>query len=212
VGVDGPDAGEHMAAMRREHLEDDLAALTDEGLVSLARTDPRAVAVLYRRYLLRVFAFCERRLPTIEAAEDATSLVFTKAVAALPGYRDGGGSFRSWLFAIAMRVAIDAHRARRPVTVLDAASDVPDASRWSAPAEVAEHAELVRSVHIALSALPTDQRAIVELRMAGLTGPEIAEVVGRSLASVKFAQFRAYQRLRQLLAEPQPKEDSHVET
>jgi len=200
-----------MAAVRREHSEDDLAALTDEGLVALARTDTGAVAVLYRRYLPRVFAFCERRLPTIEAAEDATSLVFTKAVAALPSYREGAGSFRSWLFAIAMRVAIDANRVRRPMTVLDDASEVVDVARWSAPAEVAEHAELVRSVHTALSALPTDQRAIVELRMAGLTGPEIAELVGRSLASVKFAQFRAYQRLRQLLAELQTKEASHVD-
>jgi len=201
-----------MAAMRSEQLDaDDLAALTDEALVALARTDPQAVAVLNRRYLPRVFAFCERRLPTTEAAEDATSLIFTKAVAAFSQYRDGGGSFRSWLFAIAMRVAIDAHRARRPVTVLDAASDVPDTSRWSAPDHAAEHADLVRTVQTALSDIPPDQRAIVELRMAGLTGPEIAEVVGRSLASVKFAQFRAYQRLRQLLAEPQPKEDSHVE-
>ena len=202
-----------MAAMRSEQLDaDDLAALTDEALVALARTDPQAVAVLYRRYLPHIFAFCERRLPTIEAAEDATSLVFTKAVAVTVGRERGDGSFRSWLFAIAMRVAIDAHRARRPVTVLDAGSDVPDASRWSAPEQVAEHADLVRTVHSALAAIPPDQRAIVELRMAGLTGPEIADIVGRSLASVKFAQFRAYQRLRQLLAEPQPKEDSRVET
>lgn len=200
-----------MAAMRSEHPDpDDLSALTDEDLAALARTEPEAVAVLYRRFLPPVFAFCERRLPTTEVAEDATSLVFTKAVA-LPQYRDGGGSFRSWLFAIATRVAIDAHRARRPITVLDAALDVPDAARWSAPEQAAEHADLARSVHAALAAIPPDQRAIVELRMADLTGPEIAEVVGRTLASVKFAQFRAYQRLRQLLAEPQPKEDSRVE-
>lgn len=206
-----------MAAMRSwtsdvDEDADNLGTLSDEALAALARADPRAVAVLYRRYLPRVFAFCERRLPTIEAAEDATSLVFTKAVAALPQYRDGGGSFRSWLFAIAIRVAIDAHRARRPIAMFDAASDVADVARLSAPAEVAEHAELVDTVHTALVGLPPDQRAIVELRMAGLTGPEIAEVVGRSLASVKFAQFRAYQRLRLLLSDPTPEEDRHADS
>lgn len=202
-----------MAAMRSEHLDPaDLAALRDDELATLARSDPRAVAVLYRRYLPAVFAFCERRLPTTEAAEDATSLVFTKVVAALPAYRAGGGSFRSWLFAIAVRVTIDAHRSRRPLAVLGAAAEIADAGRWSAPEEVAEHADLVRAVHAALAAIPPDQRAIVELRMAGLTGPEIADVVGRSLASVKFAQFRAYQRLRLLLAEPTPEEDRHVES
>lgn len=199
--------------MRSEKTDADaLVACSDEELVSLARVDPHAVAVLYRRYLPGVFAFCERRLPTVEAAEDATSLVFTKVVAALPSYRDGVGSFRSWLFAIALRVTIDAHRARRPLVVLDAAADVADATHWSSPGDVAEHAELVRDVHAALAALPQDQRAIVELRMAGLTGPEIAQVVGRSLPSVKFAQFRAYQRLRSLLAEPAPEEDHDAGT
>lgn len=196
--------------MRTEDPDDGFLACSDEALVVLARSDPSAVAVLYRRYLPSVFAFCERRLPTREAVEDATSLIFTKAVAALPTYRDGAGSFRSWLFAIATRVAIDAHRARRPLAVLDAAAEIADAARWSAPEDVAEHADLVHRVHTALAALPPDQRIIVELRMAGLTGPEIGEVVGRSLASVKFAQFRAYQRLRVLLAEPTPEEDDRA--
>jgi hypothetical protein len=44
----------------------------------------------------------------MEAAEDATSLVFAKALAGLPSYRADGATFRSWLFTIAHNVVIDA--------------------------------------------------------------------------------------------------------
>ena len=43
---------------------------------------------------------------------------------------------------------------------------------------------------------------MLELRLAGLTGPEIARVLGRSHGSVRVAQYRAIARLRALLGEP----------
>jgi DNA-directed RNA polymerase specialized sigma24 family protein len=43
----------------------------------------------------------------------------------------------------------------------------------------------------------------VELRLAGLTGPEIREALGRSRSWVDTTQFRAIQRLRKVLA-PSP--------
>jgi DNA-binding NarL/FixJ family response regulator len=49
------------------------------------------------------------------------------------------------------------------------------------------------------SQLPPDQRQILELRLAGLTGPEIAAALGRSLGAVKIAQVRAFARLRATL-------------
>ena len=41
---------------------------------------------------------------------------------------------------------------------------------------------------------------MVELRLAGLRGPEIAAVLGKTPGSVKLLQFRAFGRLRALLA------------
>jgi DNA-directed RNA polymerase specialized sigma24 family protein len=52
-----------------------------------------------------------------------------------------------------------------------------------------------------LARLPERQRQIVELRLLGLNGVEIAEVVGLSHSAVKSAQFRAYGALRDLLRE-----------
>ena len=173
-------------------------AVDDADLVARAQVDRQAFALLYRRYLDPVHQYCYRRLGSREAAEDATSLVFTKAFAALPTYR--AGSFRSWLFAIAYHVITDDLRARRVVAELDAAAKVPD--RGQTPEEVIMAADANSSVVRLLDCLPASQRRVVELRLAGLTGREVAAVLGCSLAAVKIAQVRAYSRLRGLLAGP----------
>lgn len=167
----------------------------DATLVAAAQRDRQAFAPLYRRYVDSVYRYCYRRLGNREAAEDATSLIFAKALAALPRYRDR--SFRSWLFTIAHNVIADSYRSRRTDAPLAAAAQLADAT--PSPEEIALSAEARRSIRDLLAQLPDDQRRIVELRLAGQTAPEIATVVGRSLASVKFAQFRAYSRLRVLL-------------
>ena len=173
-------------------------AVDDADLVAWAQADRQAFAVLYRRYLDPVHQYCYRRLGSREAAEDATSLVFTKAFVSLPGYR--AGSFRSWLFAIAYHVITDDLRSRRVVAELNAATEVPD--REPTPEEVVIAAEASSSVVRLLDHLPASQRRVVELRLAGLTGREVAAVLGCSLPAVKIAQVRAYSRLRSLLADP----------
>jgi RNA polymerase sigma-70 factor, ECF subfamily len=166
----------------------------DARLVALAKSDPRAFAPLYARYFDPVYRYCFRRLGQPEAAADATAQVFTKVLAALPGYREDAPSFRSWLFAIAHNVITDDLRARRPVAPIDAAAHIAAAD--PSPEEVVLTDETGSQVHALLSSLPADQRQILELRLAGLTGPEIAATLGRSLGAVKIAQVRAFARLR----------------
>jgi RNA polymerase sigma-70 factor (ECF subfamily) len=172
-----------------------LAIADDADLAARAPNDPLAFEALYRRYVDPVHQYCYRRLGTREAAEDATSVIFLKAFSSLPTYRPG--SFRSWLFAIAYHVITDRLRATRPEAPLDEAADVPD--REPSPEEIVLTAEARRSVAALLAHLPPDQRRVVELRLTGLTGREVAQVLGRSLPAVKIAQVRAYARLRTLL-------------
>jgi RNA polymerase sigma-70 factor (ECF subfamily) len=169
---------------------------SDGELVALAQLNPRVFEHLYRRYVDPVHRYCYRKLGSREAAEDATSLVFTKAFGSLATFRSG--SFRSWLFTIAFHVIADDLRGRRPQAELEAAHDVAD--RGLSPEERAIVQEGERSVVALLARLPEAQRQVVELRLAGLTGREIAEVLDRGLPAVKMAQLRAYARLRDLLA------------
>lgn len=174
------------------------AAVTadDATLVQRALTDQAAFGVLYDRYAVRIYRYCYRRLGNRETAEDATSHVFIKAMASLPHYREGG-SFAGWLFAIAFSTTTDLQRRWRPTAALDDAGLVPDAA--ASPEEAAIAAEGRDHLRTLIAGLPSDQRRAVELRLAGLTGAEVAAAMGRSLQSVKMLQFRAIGRLRHLL-------------
>lgn len=160
-----------------------------------ARTEPEAFAPLYGRYVDPIYRYCYRRLGSREAAEDATSLVFAKALAALPSYR--GGPFRSWLFAIAHNVITDGFRAARPTQPLAAATEIVDPA--PTPEDLALVADGARWVQSLLAQLPAEQRRVVELRLSGLSGPEIGHVLGRSHVNVRSIQSRAIARLRALM-------------
>jgi DNA-directed RNA polymerase specialized sigma24 family protein len=56
-----------------------------------------------------------------------------------------------------------------------------------------------RNASGALDRLSDEQREVLELRLAGLTGQEIAGATRRSLSATKSIQFRALSRLRTVL-------------
>lgn len=167
----------------------------DIALVAAAKADRQAFALLYRRYVGRVYGYCYVRLGEREAAEDATSTVFAKALVGLAACRDD--AFRSWLFAIAHNVVTDVHRARRPLAPLAAARELVDPTPSPEEAALADHER--RSVRALLAWLVPDQARVLELRLAGLTDAEIARVLGRSHGAIRSTQFRAVARLRALL-------------
>ncbi len=167
----------------------------DAVLVALAQRDRQAFAPLYRRYVDSVFRYCDRCLGNRALAEDATSLIFTKALAALPAYR--GHTFRSWLFTIAHNVIIDMRR-QRVVRSLDEAAELVDWTAAHSPEAQALASDERRTITALLSHLPDDQRHLLELRLAGLTDAEIARALGRSHGAVRMSQYRAISKLRTL--------------
>jgi RNA polymerase sigma-70 factor (ECF subfamily) len=173
------------------------ASDADSALVLAAQREPRAFAELYLRYVDPVYRYCDRRLGSREAAEDATSLIFAKALAALPHYRAETASFRSWLFAIAHNVVTDAHRAARPTQPIDVIVERADDSPGPEAVLVADEEQ--RTVRSLLVQIAPDQRRVLELRLAGLTTNEIAAALGRKPGAVRATQFRALTRLRELL-------------
>lgn len=176
----------------RYEMHDNEMMESDADLVAAALEDPSAFAPLYRRHVDAIYRFCLRRLGTREDAEDATSHVFAKALASLGGFR--GGSFRAWLFAIADRHTLDRMRIRRTNAPLNDAENVPDTGLSPEAAVLASDARV--RLRQRLDCLTEDQRRVVELRLSGLTGDEIAATTGRSRNAVDALQFRAIARLR----------------
>lgn len=187
------------------------AADAERALVARARLDPAAFAPRYETYFDPVSRYCYHCLGDWAIAEDAASLVFTNALAALLRARfgDGAGSFRAWLLTIAHNVVANhhRHRARHPARPIADACDASDHA--PSPDDAALAAEAHRTVRVLVERLPEDQRRLLELRLAGRIDAEIARVLGRQHSAVRTAQHRALVRLRAMLGvAASPKEAS----
>jgi RNA polymerase sigma-70 factor (ECF subfamily) len=186
------------AGSRREADAPQGGGLDDVALVAAARADRQAFLALYDRYLHPVHRYCQLRLGSREAAEDATSEVFTRALGGLEGFR--GGVFAGWLFRIAHNVVIDVQRRQRQTgspLALDSASEVEDPGPL--PEEATIRDSELAELREALAQLSSDQRAVLDLQLAGLATPEIAAALERSQGAIRILRFRAQTRLRALL-------------
>jgi RNA polymerase sigma-70 factor (ECF subfamily) len=167
------------------------ADATDAVLVAAARHDPRRFEPLFLRYWEPVLRYCTFRLDDRDDAEDAASQVFVDAYASLHRFQARGqeGSFRSWLFTIAHHEIANRHRyrVRHPASRLEEAEDVADPNGTF---EQAARADDVAHVLALVRELPDRPREVVELRLAGLTDREIAQVLGISEPAVRQAQSR----------------------
>jgi len=164
----------------------------DAALVVRAQTNRDAFGPLYQQYADLIFRYCYRRLAEQDAAADATSQIFVKAITGLGGCNPE--KFRSWLFAIAHNVTIDSLRTRKPERMDDDFLEPVDHA--PGPEEQAVRSDEGDRLREVISQLPPDQQRILELRLAGLSTVEIAESLGRTRGAIDTAQCRAVQRLR----------------
>lgn len=171
----------------------------DTILAAAARLDRRAFTPLYERYVAAIYRYCYYRLGSREAAEDATSQVFTRALTAISRFQTERGSFRSWLFVIAHNTVVDAHRQQRAATSL---TWIDPPSPASGPEQDAIATQEREELTTLMAGIPTAQRQVLELRLSGLTSPEVATVLGISPTAVRSLQFRAVAALRAQLAPP----------
>lgn len=161
--------------------------------VRAAQVDRSAFAILYRRYLDRVYGYCFYLLGDHHDAEDATGRTFMAALGAIDRYRDQGSTFRAWLFRIAHNQLANALRTRdrQRTTPLDAE---PMAS--GDPASELARAEDARLLRRSVGRLAPDRRQVIVLRFVdGLSACEIGVVLGRSEGAIRVLQHRALRDL-----------------
>jgi RNA polymerase sigma-70 factor (ECF subfamily) len=158
----------------------------------IPRSDRHVFAALYDEYFGLIYRYCYTRLGSPERAEDAAHQVFVRALEAFDRYQETGRS-REWLFAIAHNVVAN-EATRRSAGPLQDAGDIPDQS--ASPETQALAAVDQQQLREAVARLPEDQKRAIELRIAGLTGREIAAELGCSPAAVKMIHLRAIDRLR----------------
>ncbi len=170
------------------HLEKELPFLTH------ASATPADLQPIYEQYFPRIYKYCLRRVGSVQEAEDLTSLIFSRALNALPGYR--GGSMAAWLFRIAHNVVVNHFKSRRVTIPLD------EVQADAEPAEeLVDHlvrAEERQQLRRLVAQLPDEQQEMLALKLTGgLSAKEIGQVIGKSEGAVRIAIFRIVQQLRE---------------
>lgn len=169
--------------------------------------DAGAFERLFRALAPSLHAFFVRSVGRGPAAEDLLQTTFVKLHGARGSWRRGE-RLRPWVFTIAGRVRIDWLRrnGRGEEIDEDAVADPWQGADPRAAAIAQERADRVRA---ALERLPEPQRLVVHLhRFEDLGFAEIGRVLGISEGAAKLRAFRAYARLRELLADLAQEEPS----
>jgi RNA polymerase sigma-70 factor, ECF subfamily len=150
--------------------------------------------ILYRASRDDVFAYVATLLRDRAAAEDVTALAFERAYRRRRTFDRRRGEERAWLFGIARNAALDELRRRRRLAALVAEPEAIEEPTAEDYADVALRRTAVRS---ALNALSAREREIVALKFhGGLSGAELAQVLGVSESNAGTMLHRVMEKLR----------------
>ena len=153
----------------------------------------------YDDNLARVYGFFAYRVGSRDDAEDLTQQTFERALRAWDRFDSRRTAVGTWLLAIARNLLTDHYRAAVPESVSVPLQDVP-------PGELPAYNGAGPSLGLepelaeALDGLEQRDREILALRYgADLTGPEIVELTGLTLANVQQIISRSLRKLREAL-------------
>lgn len=171
----------------------------DDSELALAAAggDHAAFSRLLARHYDRLFGLCWRLTGQRAEAEDLTQDICAALPAKLAQFR-GEAQFGTWLYRIAVNAAHD--RRRRQASYGRATSGWGD---WeiSRQAAIAEEADQMDWLTVAMGRLPLDLRDTLALVIDGLTHAQVAEVLHLSEGTVSWRVSEAKKRLRALRAE-----------
>ncbi len=179
--------------------------LTDAQVVGqVLAGDQAQYRLIVERHQRAVFNAAYRLVGSQDEAADVAQEAFIRAYQALNSFQRHR-PMSPWLCRIAINVALNRLKRRRPQVSLDddwqsPALEVPDQS--TDPQRSLLQAEQQQLLRQAIMTLPAEQRVIIELRhFQGLSYDDIASELDISLANVKSRLFRARKKLRQILEE-----------
>jgi len=177
----------------------------DQCLIDACRSGKtEAFGDLVRRYQDRLYPTVFRLTGCAEDAQDLLQEAFLRAFQKLERFQ-GESSFYTWIYRIAVNLALSGRRRRRSlarrrevgfVDTLDPADD----PRSTDPTAPLERAERDRLIHGALNALAPDHRAVVVMKeFDGLRYEEIGALLKIPVGTVRSRLHRARCELRDRL-------------
>ena len=173
------------------------AAQDQELLARVVGGDHDAFNQIMRNHEDRVFSVCLRIMGNREHALDATQETFLTAFRKADQFK-GNSALGTWIYRIAVNTCYDQLRKQKRRRT-DPIPDHLDPTDHSAEDEV-EAAGLRPEIMEALAAIPQDFRSAVVLSdIEGMGLPEVADVLGVPVGTVKSRVFRGRRLLAQEL-------------
>ena len=190
--------------MEDPHVED--ADLVHEALEG----NQLSFQLLVERYQWRLFALTRHYTRSAVEVEDIVQDTFLKAYARLESFQHQS-SFYTWLYRIAMNLAIDLTRKRKrrktssfeeEVATRDGDGGISEVHHGDGPSRTLERKRLYKRIMDAVDTLPEDQKQAILLReLEGLSYREISEIMGIPEGTVMSRLFYARKKLQKLLAD-----------
>lgn len=183
-----------------------LTGQRDEALMALVVSgDTAAFEELYDRYAPAVLGMLVKTLQDRPLAEEVLQEAFWRAWEKAETFNEERGSFRTWIYSIAKRQAIDTIRRQkvRPQPVRSKAEASRVATQPSPGPAVDEAAWVAiesQRVRAAMQQLSPEQVQVIEMAyFEGLTRQEISQVTGEPLGTVHTRARLGLQKLRSIL-------------
>jgi RNA polymerase sigma-70 factor (ECF subfamily) len=177
--------------------------LNDAWLVEHARHgDHQAFAVLVRRYERKLIRVLTRLVREPEQARDLAQETFWRVYTRLDRF-DTARRFGPWLFRVGVNLGLDwlRHVKCEPLPAAsinhsrgdgEATFELPDSDPRS-------QAELAQEVQFVLGLMPVSYRTILVLRdLEGFSSSEVAAIVGRREATVRWRLCKAREKFREI--------------
>jgi RNA polymerase sigma-70 factor (ECF subfamily) len=169
-------------------------------LAAAQRWDEAALTEIYDTFAPSIYRYIYRKTGSRETSQDLTSETFQRFLEALS--RGGGPTkhLSGWLYRVAHNLVVDHYR-RQPVDPIVSLDTVDPAVP---PAQEPHLARQNRVVHAraALSQLTPLQQDVIILRfLEELSLQEVADVLNRTVGSIKSLQHRAVNSLQRVLEE-----------
>ncbi len=176
---------------------------SDARLVEQARLgDDQAFGLLVIRYERKLLRVLYRLVRDEELARDLAQETFWKVYTRLDRF-DTARRFGPWLFQVGVNLTLDQLRRVTPIVT---SLDQPQGRQSLAPSyagAIAEpdsrlQAELSQEVHHVLESIPLDYRTVLVLRdLEGFSSAEVAAIVGRREATIRWKLAKAREMFRQ---------------
>lgn len=171
--------------------------------------DATAYRELVEKYQNRVYGMVYGMLRNREDARDIAQEAFVKAYRNLGSFRMDS-SFYTWLYRIAMNLAIDHTRKRKrqattgfddAIAARDEDGGIAEVHHGDNPGRQLERKQLYAQIMDALEKLPEDQKQVILLReLEGLSYKEIADVMDIPEGTVMSRLFYARKKLQKMLS------------